>query len=330
MTKVLVIYTGGTIGMVNDPKIGALIPFTLDNLQSNFKPSQDLNIHVQFSSLSEVKDSSNIEPNDWLLIAEKITNSYQEYDGFVVLHGTDTISYSASALSFLFENLSKPIVFTGSQLPIGVKNSDANNNLEWAIKIAGNSKIPEVCVFFHQHLYRANRIVKISSEKFDAFASFNYPFLASVQNSLSLEHHSNSVVNSLPFNCLKYIESNVLLIKIYPGIQLNFLQYLKPKGIVLETFGSGNIPLNSSLINSLKNVIANNCYVLNVTQCLQGEVNMNAYETGKVLLELGVISGKDITTEAALSKMMVVLGNNSDDFTIRKLLSTSIRGEMSN
>lgn len=328
MSKVLVVYTGGTIGMIKDSKTGALIPCALENLQQHFLGAKYINVEIEYISLPEIKDSSNVGPDDWICMASIIEKSYHNFDGFVVLHGTDTLTYSASALSFLFENLNKPVVFTGSQLPIGVKNSDANNNLEWAIKIAGYSKIPEVSIFFHQQLYRANRCTKISSENVDAFNSFNYPFLATVKNSLDINNQAIFPENNNPFTVLKGIQQNIFLIKIYPGINLDFLVNIQAKGIILETFGAGNIPMNLSLLKTLQDLIANGCYVLNVTQCLEGTVDMTKYETGKVLLDIGVIGGTDITSEAALTKMMVVLGNYADDKTIREKLSTPCRGEM--
>lgn len=279
-----------------------------------------------------------MNPKYWVDIATIIEENYDEIDGFVVLHGSDTMSYTASALSFMLENLGKPVVFTGSQLPIGDLRTDAKENLITSIQIAslrekGVPKIAEVCLYFEYKLYRGNRTTKINAEHFEAFESPNYPEL--VQSGLHLVVNNEALYKPNRRKRLKVhktMESNILLVKIFPGIDESTIKYLfdypEMKGLVLETYGAGNVTTEEWFINSLKNVIKRRVPVINVTQCTGGSVNMGLYETSTELKKMGVISAKDSTTEAALAKLMYLLGENVSPNSFKTIFETSLRGEM--
>lgn len=336
--NILLIYTGGTIGMVRDTDTGALKAFDFSELLLHIPELKQLDCNIESVSFETPIDSSNMDPEKWAQMATMVEEHYNDYDGFIILHGSDTMSYSASALSFMLENLQKPVILTGSQLPIGDLRTDAKENLITAIQIAslwkaGKPVVQEVCLYFEYKLYRGNRSIKISAEHFNAFTSPNYPALAEsgvhlrVSNELLMPQHNGS------FKAHKAIDSNVVILKIFPGINDKALSAMVGieglKGIVLETYGSGNAPSEEWFISILKNAIAGGLHVVNVTQCSGGSVNMGSYETSTQLKEIGVISGADITTEAAITKMMFLLGQNTPHGKFKALFEKSLRGELS-
>ena len=337
--NILLIYTGGTIGMVKDFETGALKAFNFDELLQNIPELKLLEHHIDTVSFERPIDSSNMKPAFWLQIAEIIEERYEDYDGFVVLHGSDTMSYSASALSFMFENLSKPVIFTGSQLPIGDLRTDAKENLITSIQIAGLQKngkpvITEVGLYFEYKLYRGNRTSKINAEHFQAFASPNYPPLVNsgvhlAVNDTALWHPNNRRKMKLH----KGLNDEIALIKIFPGINRSLLEHILSKeglkGVILETYGSGNAPTEDWFVELLKNSISRGVVIVNVTQCIGGSVSMGQYETSTQLKKIGVVSGKDITTEAAVAKMMYLLAKELTPKVFKTIFETSLRGEMS-
>lgn len=335
--KILLIYTGGTIGMVKDYETGALKAFDFKKLLKRIPELHLLDCSIDTVSFEQPIDSSNIQIENWQNIATIIENKYNYFDGFVVLHGSDTMSYSASALSFMLENLAKPVVFTGSQLPIGDLRTDAKENLITAIQIAslqnkGKSVFNEVCLYFEYKLYRGNRTTKISAEHFNAFASPNFPELA--ESGVHLKVNTELLLHSKGNKKLKVnkaFDDNVAVLKLFPGISRNVLstvlQTPNLKGIVLETYGSGNAPTLDWFISELSEAIKNNIYVINVTQCSGGSVNMGQYETSTQLKKIGIVSGKDITTEAAITKLMYLLGQNVAPKVFKTIFETALRGK---
>lgn len=341
MTKtldILLIYTGGTIGMIKDFETGALRNFNFDDLLKHIPELKLLDCNIATTSFEEPIDSSNMNAVYWAEIATLIETNYEHYDGFVVLHGSDTMSYTASALSFMLENLAKPVIFTGSQLPIGDFRTDAKENLITSIQIAtleekGRPKITEVCLYFEYKLYRANRTTKINAEHFEAFASLNYPPL--VESGVHLKVHNEALLVANRRKKLKVhkkMESNILLVKMFPGIDQATIEYLldypQLKGLILETYGSGNSTNESWFLKAIKKVIQKRIPVINVTQCSGGSVAMGQYETSVDLKRMGVISAKDATTEAALAKLMYLLGQNISANSFKTIFETSLRGEM--
>ncbi|MBK42953.1 MAG: L-asparaginase 1 [Flavobacteriaceae bacterium] len=337
-SKVLLIYTGGTIGMVKSPNAASLYPIDFNNLLDNISELELLNCKIQIISLETPIDSSNINTFHWVEIAGLIEENYKYYDGFVVLHGTDTMSYSASALSFMLENLQKPVIFTGSQLPIGDLRTDAKENLITSVQLASLKKdeipvIKEVCLYFEYKLFRGNRSTKINADHFKAFASKNFPPLATsgVRINLRSDLLLNPAVNS-DLLVHKDLSTDVALLKLFPGIQQTIISSILDtenlKGVVLETYGSGNAPTAKWFLDLIEKAILNGIYIVNVTQCSGGKVEMGHYATSAKMQSLGVISASDMTTEAAITKMMFLLSVRTGlDFKLA--FKNSLRGEIS-
>ena len=336
-TSVLIIYTGGTIGMVKDSKTGALVPLNIEQLVEHI-PINNFDFGISLFSFKEPIDSSNMSPEIWVELAEVIEANYSKYDGFVVLHGTDTMAYTASALSFMFDNLQKPIILTGSQLPIGLLRTDARENLITALEIAATklddkSVITEVCVLFEDHLYRGNRTHKFNAENFDAFICSNYPPLAEIGINIKYNCDALLEVEGKKFKAHKELDLNIAVMQLYPGITPQAVDAIfgikDLKAIVLESYGNGNVMTTAWFMEKLAAIQKKGIIVFNVTQCEKGAVDHGKYETSSLLDSVGVVSGRDITMEAAIAKLMYLLSKKHDNKEIIKLLSQSLRGEMS-
>ncbi|MCK0155613.1 asparaginase [Cellulophaga sp. F20128] len=337
-TKILLIYTGGTIGMIKDYESGALKAFNFNNLMKRIPELTQLACTIDSISFDKPIDSSNMNPSHWVAITNIIEEHYTHYDGFVVLHGSDTMSYTAAALSYMLENLGKPVVLTGSQLPIGDLRTDAKENLITSIQIAAlreenTAVIQEVCLYFEYKLYRGNRTTKVNAEHFEAFASLNYPELAESGVHLKInKEYLKKVKKEKQFKAHKLLDDNVVILKLFPGLNQNVLNSVlnipNLKGLVLETYGAGNAPTDEWLLNSLKKAIDSGLYIVNVTQCSGGSVLLGQYETSEELQHLQIINGKDITTEAAVTKLMYLLGTGVSPKLFKTLFETPLRGEM--
>ncbi|KIC95270.1 asparaginase [Flavihumibacter solisilvae] len=338
-TRILIIYTGGTVGMVIDAGTGALKPIGFKEIRDNIPEIVKLGYEFEVHAFNPPMDSSNMHPKVWVELALIIEKEYDRYDGFVILHGSDTMAFTASALSFLLENLSKPVVLTGSQLPIGEIRTDAKENIITALEIAAARKgskaiVPEVCIYFDYQLFRGNRSKKYNAEKFEAFYSMNYPALA--EAGISIKYHREYIIrhSEQPLKVHRRLDSSVAVLKIFPGITEatveGVLQTPGVKAVILETFGSGNATTEPWFINCLRKAIKRGVILLDITQCDGGAVELGRYETSMQLKEMGVVSGYDMTFEAALGKLMFLLAQKHSRARLKELLETSLRGELTN
>ena len=334
---ILIIYTGGTIGMVKNPETGALQPYHFEDIYKLMPVLRNFDYKLESVSFDPLIDSSNVTPSFWVKLATVIEENYEKYDGFVVLHGTDTMSYSASMLSFMLENLNKPVIFTGSQLPMGVVRTDGRDNFINAIEIAaaqieGTPLVPEVAIYFENKLMRGNRTNKFNAENFNAFLSGNYPPLAEV--GVHIRYNTDLILkpNFRKLKVNKNLDNSVLILKLFPGIAeivvKSALNIVGLKGIILETYGAGNAPTDAWFIEALTEAINKGIVVYNVTQCKGGAVDMGKYETSMKLSQIGVIGGYDITTESAIAKMMYLFGQGFNGDEIKRLLMVPLRGEL--
>ncbi|MBY0432596.1 MAG: asparaginase [Cyclobacteriaceae bacterium] len=334
--RVMIIYTGGTFGMVYDAQ-GVLLPFDFSLILEHLPTLRSLFLEITVISFEHPIDSSNVEPTHWQSIGQIILDHYQDYDGFVVLHGTDTMAYTASALSFMLQNLSKPVVFTGAQLPITEPRSDARENLITALEIAsakanGIAQVPEVSIYFDYELLRGSRAKKVESMHFDAFNSENYPPLAKA--GVKIDYNAGAIrpPSSKSLRLWSTFDTRVAVLKLFPGIPEATVRsvLLNPemKAVILETFGAGNAPTSPWFIKLLRESIAKGLLVLNVSQCPGGMVVQGKYETSRQLAEIGVISGSDMTLEAAITKLMVLMGEFGVEKT-KSLINQSLAGELS-
>lgn len=336
-SKVLLIYTGGTIGMMQDAKTGQLKPFDFKQLTDQIPELNKFDVTLSAVSFANPIDSSDMQPAVWVDIAKMIEKNYDKVDGFVVLHGSDTMSFTASALSFMLENLNKPVILTGSQLPIGMIRTDGKENLITAIEIAaakhkGKPVVSEVCIYFEYQLYRGNRTHKFNAEHFQAFQSANYPVLAEAGVHLKYNQSALQKGNGKKLKVHTTLVSDIAILKVFPGITQNVVDAIlntkNIKAVILETFGSGNASTQKGFIDALKKAIDKGIVILNVTQCNAGKVEQGKYATSAAFKKIGVIGSSDITSEAAVAKLMFVLGTTSNKKEIEKLLQKDLRGEM--
>ncbi len=339
-SSILIIYTGGTIGMKADPADQTLKPFDFSQILEEVPELSKFACRIDSYTFDPLIDSSDVEPAMWQRLACVIRDRYADYDGFLVLHGTDTMSYSASALSFMLDGLDKPVIFTGSQLPIGVPRTDGKENLISAVEIAsaktpdGKAMVPEVCIFFGAKLMRGNRTTKVSAEQFDAFGSPNLPPLAeagiSIRYNLPLIRRPSPGV---PFSIDTRLDTRVSILKIHPGITpqvvKNILLGEETRAVIIETYGSGNAPTKPWFLDIVRQARSMGKVLVNITQCPSGCVNMNLYATGKPLLEAGTVSGYDSTTESALAKLFHLLGGCPDNERVKALFDEDLKGEIS-
>jgi L-asparaginase len=336
MTKILIIYTGGTIGMMTDPKTKALKPINFEQIMDNVPELERLNCQIEVRSFDTIIDSSNMNPEVWADLAGIIERYYDKVDGFVVLHGSDTMAFTASALSFMLENLAKPVIFTGSQLPISAIRTDAKENLMTAIEITSSMKdgralVPEVGIYFDYKLFRGNRAFKYNSAKFEAFRSPNYPVL--VESGVHLKFSENYIRKPVdaPFKVHKNLANDIAVLKLYPGISplvVSTILNSDVRAVVMETFGAGNTTTDAWFIDMLKNAIDKGKVILDISQCKVGTVELGRYETSKQLKDMGVANGYDMTYEAAITKTMYLLGQEQDPVKVARLLEQDLRGEL--
>lgn len=337
--KILIIYTGGTIGMIQNPTTGSLQPFDFTHLIDNVPKIEKLDYEINNIQFHPPIDSSNMMPDRWVEIATSIEDNYANYDGFVVLHGTDTMAYTASALSFMLENLHKPVIITGSQLPIGEVRTDGEENLITALQIAaavdknGSPMVQEVAILFEDYLWRGNRSTKMSADYFNAFKSNNYPYLAKI--GLGIQFHEEAlwrVQARRPLKVQYKMDCNVMCVHLFPGITEETLRHQMTashiKGIVLKTYGAGNAPTEKWFVDLMRETVKRGVVVMNITQCVNGGVHTERYLTGNALSAAGVVSGYDMTTEAALTKMMYLFGMGLRSEQVKKYLACSLCGEI--
>ena len=340
MTNILVIYTGGTIGMKQHHETGVWQPFNFEQIIEEVPVLKKFGFTIDTLSFDPVIDSSEVQPSFWVKLAELIAGHYAKYDGFVILHGTDTMSYTASALSFMLENLEKPVILTGSQLPIGMLRTDGMENLVSAIEIAaakenGHPCVPEVCIFFENQLFRGNRTTKDNAEQFKAFRSANYPALAKAGTHIKFNMPAIQYPAQWgrPLKTNTRLDNNVAILKIFPGISPKIidstLNIKDLRALILETYGSGNAPTATWFIHALKQAVDKGIILVNITQCAAGSVEMEKYETGLALKKAGVLSGYDSTTEAALTKLFFLIGQYKDNQDVKKIWQKNISGEIS-
>lgn len=328
--KILLIYSGGTIGMIKDNVKDTLIPFNFDKLLEAIPELKSEKINLSTISTKNPIDSSNMNTDNWVEIASLLESNYNSYDSFIILHGTDTMAYTASALSFMLENLNKAVILTGSQIPIGERRTDAKENLITSIEIATSSKVNEVCIYFEDKLYRGNRTTKVNTEHFQAFHSPNFPIMVEAGVNIKYNHQTNKITDK--FKVHTQMSNDVAILKLFPGISIKTIQAIfdSAKGIVIESFGTGNAPTRVAFSKLINEAIKNGKILLNITQCLQGSAILGSYETSEPFKNAGVICGKDMTTEAAITKLMFLLGQQLTDDEIRTKLQTNLRGEISN
>lgn len=336
--RILLIYTGGTIGMSKGVGRDTLVPFDFEKLEENIPELQQLDCEIETFSFDPPLDSSNMHPDHWVKMAYIIEGNYARFDGFVILHGSDTMSYSAAALSFMLCNLTKPVILTGSQLPVGDLRTDAKENLITALQLAiqtknGSPLINEVGLYFEYKLYRGNRTTKINAEHFQAFASLNFPPLAESGVYLKVFEENLLPRPKEPFFIRTRLDNRVGILKIFPGMTPSWVEAVLNtpdlRGLILETFGAGNAPTSKWLTDLLEKALRSGLKIVNVTQCSGGAIHMGQYETSRALKEMGIISGGDMTTEAALAKMMILLGMEISDKAFKTKFETSIAGERS-
>jgi L-asparaginase len=337
--SILIIYTGGTLGMVYDAQ-GALVPFDFSQILDRIPSLARFNLQLTVHSFPQLIDSADANTETWQQIGDIISASYDEYDGFVVLHGTDTMAYSASALSFMLNGLNKPVIFTGAQLPIGAVRTDARENLIAALEIAsartadGNPRVPEVCIYFNYRLLRGNRARKMQSIHFDAFMSDNYPLLA--EAGVEIQYNTSAILPYRKEAQLQYrrkFDTNVAVLPLFPGISKPYVEAVLHtpalRGLILETYGSGNAPAYGWFIEALQAAVARGLVIINVSQCTGGRVMQGRYHSSRLLEECGVLGGSDISTEAALAKLMLLLGEENSVNEVKNKLIEAQAGEMS-
>jgi len=339
-TSILIIYTGGTIGMIQDPETGSYSPYNFQNIIDEVPEIKRFGYNFSSIEFENPIDSSSITPDSWIKLAKIIKENYKNFDGFVILHGTDTMAFTASALSFMLENLAKPVILTGSQLPINILRTDGKENLISSIEIAaakigGRAAVPEVCIYFEFKLYRGNRTKKRSAENFNAFESPNFMPLAEagihISYNKSIIKRKLSGSRNLKLNL--DVNTNVAILKLFPGIHSEIIRSVLGiaglRAVILETYGSGNAPADDKFLEILSEGIDRGLVIVNVTQCSSGSVEMERYSTGNSLKKIGVISGHDITTESAVTKIMILLGKYKNKEKVKEFFLTDLAGEIS-